>query len=107
MSLFRLLLFLPILVEVVLFVIWSRAIRLANNAAPARVARWGCIGTTVLAAPASALPLALWAMAVLPWYDPARSGATILGLTIVVAGAILVLFCGIAAAGRRAEAPYE
>ena len=30
-----------------------------------------------------------------------------LGLTIVVAGVILVLFCSIAAARRRAEAPYE
>jgi hypothetical protein len=98
MGLFRLLLFLPVLIEVVLLVIWSRAIRFANDAAPARVARWGCVGTTVTAAPIAAIPFVLWATAALPRYAPALSGALVLGLTIVVAGVIIVLAYGIAAA---------
>jgi hypothetical protein len=114
MNLFRLLLFLPVLIEIVLLVIWSRAIRLANDATPARVARWGCVGTTVTAAPVAAIPFVLWAMAALPRYAPALSGALVLGLTIVVAGAIIVLVYGISAAtpsstqaAQREGQPYH
>jgi hypothetical protein len=102
-----LLLALPVLIEAVVLVTWSRAVRLANDLQWARRARWGCVGTTVVPCLVPVLPFVLWAMGIIPEYNVAIAGALVLGFGALSLGAALLFgFSYRAAWSSGAEPPH-